>query len=106
LPKVRWLAVAGDRPDALAAGEFNLWETIAERVQSAHLPPIACVIHAGGNVYLKQVEVFSKGRRFTFRSYRALCEARLHFVVLDSIYIFCCLPFSSVLASCLFFEGV
>jgi hypothetical protein len=73
--------VAGDRPDALTAGEFNLWETIAERVQSAHLPPIACVIHAGGNVYLKQVEVFSKGRRFTFRSYRALCEARLYFVV-------------------------
>jgi hypothetical protein len=52
---LRLLAVSGDRPDAVAAGEFNLWETIHERVRHAHLPPVDLMLHAGGNVYLKQV---------------------------------------------------
>jgi len=55
---VRFLAVSGDRPDALGPGEFNLWETVAERVQSAQLPPVTCMLHVGGNVYLKQVRSF------------------------------------------------
>jgi len=51
--EVRLLAVSGDRPEAVAAGEFNLWETVHERLRHEHLPPVHAVLHAGGSVSLR-----------------------------------------------------
>jgi hypothetical protein len=51
---VRLVAVSGDRPESVAAGEFNLWETIFERLRHEHLPQVTVTVHAGGNVHLRQ----------------------------------------------------
>ena len=52
--ELRVMAVAGDRPESVVAGEFNLWETVYERVRHHHLPPVSVMIHAGGQVHLQQ----------------------------------------------------
>ena len=52
--ELRFLAVSGDRPEAVVAGEFNLWETIFERVRQRHLPRVGVMIHSGGQVHMQQ----------------------------------------------------
>jgi hypothetical protein len=37
---LRILCVSGDRPEAVGAAEFNLWETIYERLKQKHLPQV------------------------------------------------------------------
>jgi hypothetical protein len=51
---VRLLAVSGDHPEAVSAGEFNVMETVYERLKHPHLPHVDVLVHAGGNVHLKQ----------------------------------------------------
>ncbi len=56
--EVRLLAVSGDRPEAVGPGEFNIWETLHERLRSSDLPAVHLMVHAGGNVFLRQVLVW------------------------------------------------
>lgn len=51
---LRLLTVSGDRPEAMSPGEFNIWETIFERVRQRHLPTPSLMIHAGGQVNLQE----------------------------------------------------